>query len=120
MRCQMRLLMAIPLSLLVAMLAAACASTPPPAASTVSKQDEPAVVQASKLTSNDLLAMQARGYKLVTKDGETLFCSNDLKTGSHLVHETSCLTERQAINLREDTQRRLQMGSTPVPPKSGT
>ena len=61
-----------------------------------------------------------QGYKMVTTNGETLYCATDLKTGSHLVHDNTCLTERQIINLREETQRRLQTASTPVPPKQGT
>jgi len=117
----MRSLMPISLSLLVAVLAAACASTPPPAATAAAKPPQAAVVPVSKLTSDQLVALQMQGYKLVQSDsGEPLYCRTDLKTGSHLLHDNTCLTERQITHLREETQRALQTASTPVPPKQGT
>ncbi len=123
--------MRLVITISLALLAAACASAPPreasatttggaPAATAAGKSGAPAVVPVSKLTSDQLVALQMQGYKMVTTNGETLYCTTDLKTGSHLVHDNTCLTERQIVNLREETQRRLQTASTPVPPKQGT
>lgn len=112
--------MRLVITISLALLAAACASAPPREASATTTGAAPAVVPVSKLTSDQLVALQMQGYKMVTTNGETLYCATDLKTGSHLVHDNTCLTERQIVNLREETQRRLQTASTPVPPKQGT
>ena len=60
-----------------------------------------------------------RGYTLVNENGETLFCHKTVKTGSHLVTETTCLTEREMYELRTQTQQVLQSTQLASPPPQG-
>ncbi len=60
-----------------------------------------------------LLAAQAAGYKLKTKDGKQVFCKKEMVTGSRLATRTRCLTlaqieaERNAVkDMLNDMSRR--------------
>ena len=105
---------------LFALLTVACASAPKPAATAAAQASPRAIIPVSKLTGEQIVALQRQGYKLINNNGETLYCATDFKTGSHLQHDNTCLTEKQMVTLREQTQRGLQNVSTPVPPKNGT
>ena len=105
--------------LICTLLIAACASTPPPAAAPATADAGRYVAPVDKLTGDQIVALQKQGYKLVNSNGETLFCINEAKTGSHLGHENICLTEREMVTLRERTERNLQNIEMQVPPRSG-
>src|SRR4051794_8143840 len=45
-----------------------------------------------KLTAQRIMQLQSEGYKLVNRDGQTYYCRTEAKTGSHLAHETVCMT----------------------------
>ncbi len=60
-----------------------------------------------------LLAAQAAGYKLKTKDGKQVLCKKEMVTGSRLATRTRCLTlaqmeaERNAVkDMLNDMSRR--------------
>lgn len=48
-----------------------------------------------KLDASNIAEAQAAGYKIVTKNGERLYCRKDFTTGSHLSTKTTCLTEAE-------------------------
>ena len=110
-----------------------CATAPPPAAAPVATPASTApvaaapaapaptthVVPVSQLTAEEIVGLKRLGYKLVDSNGETLYCSTDIKLGSRLQHDNVCMTEREMIALREETQRRLQYITTQIPPPSG-
>ena len=60
-----------------------------------------------------------RGYTLVNQDGETLFCHTGTRTGSHVVADTTCVTEAQMDNMRRATQQVLQTNQLQAPPPQG-
>ena len=98
----------------------ACASEGKPAAPALATQAaQMQVVGVSKLTGDQIVALQRQGYKLVTANGTTLYCRADPKTGTRLQHENICMTEQEIISLREETQRGLQNITTQVPPPQG-
>jgi hypothetical protein len=105
--------------LISTLLIAACASTPQPAAAPATGNAGRYVASVDKLTGDQIVALQRQGYKLVNSNGETLFCINEAKTGSHLQHDNICLTEREMVTLRERTERNLQNVEMQVPPRSG-
>lgn len=47
------------------------------------------------------------GYRVVERDGDTLYCRKELKTGSLVVKVETCLTAQQLAELNEATQRSL-------------
>ena len=112
---------ALGLSLIVA----SCASVPQtaathaPAAAPAAQSAVPRLVPVNKLSAEEIVSLQRLGYKLVTSNGETLYCHTDTKLGSHLQHDNTCLTENEMIALREETQRRLLYITTQVPPMQG-
>jgi hypothetical protein len=66
-------------------------------------------------------ALEARkqGFTLVTKNGDVLYCRTDLKTGSHVAKETTCLTEKQLDDLHQQTNQALQNYLKPQLPPPG-
>ena len=101
--------------LLVAMfcLLAACASQP----------GTPAPAKAAAATTNPVSTVQeARkaGYKIVNTEGKTLYCKEQLKTGSHMRKETICLTEQELLAAREASQRNMEQMQKRMPPPHGT
>ena len=104
---------------LYAVLAAACASTPRPAPTAVTPVVAPVVTSVNSLTADQIVALQKEGYRLVTSNGETLYCRNETKTGSRVEHEDVCMTAREALALREETKRNLQNVMMQRPPPQG-
>jgi hypothetical protein len=106
-------------SLLVTVLGAGCAGTPPPAAqaqsvaapvSPAAAPVSPAAAAVSKdgpLTGEKVLALQHEGYTIINKNGEVLYCRAEAKTGTRISRDTVCLTEKEMVALREETQRDL-------------
>jgi hypothetical protein len=100
----------------LALLLAACASPPRTAPATVGSL-APATEEAEIL-----LAVQEavdKGYKVVTENGQTLYCRKDLKTGSRVQSNLTCLTEGQLAAQRRgafDYVNNIQKGNpNPLP-----
>jgi hypothetical protein len=60
------------------------------------------------------------GYKMVNEKGETIYCREQLKTGSHLRKDTICLTAKELELAREASQRNLEQMKRAVVPPQGT
>ena len=60
------------------------------------------------------------GYKIIQKNGEKLYCSKRLATGSHLKTQQTCLTQKELDELKDATKRGLQNISHQAPPPQGT
>jgi hypothetical protein len=75
-----------------------------------------------EMTQEALLAAQAAGYSLTTKNGEQVLCREDTQTGSRLNRTTTCLTAREWARVRNSSRQSLQdmtRGHKP-PPDAGT
>ncbi len=83
----------------------ACASHPP-------VSESPRQV---KVDANNAAEVQKAGYRIVNKNGQTLYCTKELQTGSHVQSTTTCLTQKEWDNLREDNRRALQMAPSTLP-----
>jgi hypothetical protein len=59
--------------------------------------------------ANLIKEAKAKGYKMVNQDGKVLYCRTDLKTGSHLVKETTCLDQDELQTLHERTAEGLEI-----------
>jgi hypothetical protein len=73
----------------------------------------------AEATSKAVVDAKRRGYTVVNENGVTMYCHKDARTGSHLANETTCLTEKQMVDLREATQRSLQFFEMQPPPPQG-
>jgi hypothetical protein len=110
----------------LALIMAGCAATPRPAATPAAAPAVAApavtshVVTVDKLTADQIVQLQRQGYKLVTTNGERLFCSSEPKTGSRVQRDDVCKTEREMVMLRERTRSGLQNIEMQQPPKQGT
>jgi len=97
-------------------LVAACASQPgPPSAVPVA---EPAAATPTSVTT--LEQARSAGYRIVNENGATLYCREQLKTGSHLRKETICLTAEELEASRAAAERnldRLQRQGRMAPPQ---
>jgi hypothetical protein len=103
---------------------AACASTPPaPEPSAHVAQPAKGTAQPGdarvKLDASNIAEAQAAGYKLVTKNGEKLYCRKDRLTGSHLQTKTTCLTEAERQAEFESSRRAMEDMRQPNPPPAG-
>jgi hypothetical protein len=54
------------------------------------------------------------GYRVVNKDGETLYCRSDWATGSHIQKNTVCLTAQQLDDMHQRNQQALEGPNTPI------
>jgi hypothetical protein len=89
------------LMIFTAILAAGCASqaTNPPTASS-----------AGPLATTDahrLAQAKSLNLKLVTKDGQQVFCRSNWQTGSHIQQDTTCYTADQLDKMEAQQQRDL-------------
>ncbi len=84
---------------------AACASHP--------ADNTPRLV---KVDASNIVEAQKAGYIIKDEDGRKLYCTRELRTGSHIEARTACLTQREWDQLREDTQRAMHQISTPQAP----
>jgi hypothetical protein len=112
------------------LIAAGCAGQPsqPPAAAAPTKyiSNAPVVdpaaaaaVHGDKDWAKLVSEAKRRGYTLVNQDGETLFCHTGTRTGSHVVADTTCVTEAQMDSMRRQTQQVLQTNQMQAPPPQG-
>ena len=74
---------------------------------------------ANATTGDKLVALQREGYKIVDRDGETVFCRTEKKTGTQIARQTVCMTEKEMALLREQTQRQIGDISRQRPPPQG-
>jgi hypothetical protein len=101
---------------------AGCASTPPqkPVASSTPAT---APAQQPELTGpvdgQKLVALEHAGYTLVNRNGETLYCEINAKTGTRIARDPVCLTEVQLRQLRERTQQNMDNITRMVAPPQG-
>jgi hypothetical protein len=88
-------------------LAAGCASTP----------KEAPVEKEVPIDATNIVPAQKAGYKVVNKDGETLYCKRNLKTGTRLRQETACLSEKEWRELSDTSQRSVEAMRRTTPPR---
>jgi endonuclease I len=114
--------MRIPLAGLMFVLVVGCASqsqkAPPPAAPAVAATAAPATAPATAAPKTVQQA-QAAGYKIVNENGKTLYCRDQMKTGSHVRQETICLTKEELEAAREASRRNMDQLMKPIPPPQG-
>jgi len=86
--------------MLSALCLAACASQP------TNLTPQPGQTAADvELEKQHLAEAIKYGYKVVNKDGETLYCRSDWATGSHIQKSTVCLTAQQLDDLNQRNDR---------------
>ncbi len=56
----------------------------------------------------DLAKARKLGYRIVDKDGETVYCHDSKATGSHLQQQTICLTQQQWDTVSDTASRAMQ------------
>ena len=61
-----------------------------------------------ELTEESVMAAQAAGYTLVTRNGEQVVCRRDPQTGSRLRHTIICLSAREWMRVRSSAREALQ------------
>jgi hypothetical protein len=95
------------------LLFAGCASQPTP-------PKPVAVAQAPKTQNNGVTLAEARrlGYRIVDEHGRTVYCRDQMETGSHVRKETICLTAEQMVEAREASKRNLDQLQRMRPPPS--
>ena len=100
----------------VALLLAACASPPPTVTATAGSLAPATEEEEIRLAVQEAVD---KGYKVVTEHGETLYCRKDLKTGSRVQSNLTCLTKDQLAAQRRgaiDYVDRIQKGNpNPLP-----
>jgi hypothetical protein len=72
-----------------------------------------------QMTAKRLVQAKKEGFRVVNKDGEELFCRTELRTGSHAVRDTTCLTAKQIDDMQARTQADLQNYLKPNTPPTG-
>ena len=98
---------------------AACASPPPTTPATAGS-----LAPASEEEEIRLAVQEAveKGYKVVTEQGQTLYCRKDLKTGSRVQSNLTCLTKDQLADQRRgsfDYVNNMQRGNPNPLPEGG-
>jgi hypothetical protein len=70
----------------------------------------------------DLAKARKLGYRIVDKDGVTVYCHDSKATGSHLQQQTICLTQQQWDTVSDTASRAMQrmQGVTSSCPKGGS
>ena len=72
-----------------------------------------------QMTAKRLVEAKKAGFTVVNKDGEVLYCKTELRTGSHAVRDTTCLTAQQIDDMHERTRADLQNYLKSNAPPSG-
>lgn len=100
----------------LALFLGACASPPPTAPATAGSLAPASEEEEIRLAIEEAVE---RGYKVVTDDGQTLYCRKDLKTGSRVQSNLTCLTKDQLAAQRRgsfDYVNNIQKGNpNPLP-----
>jgi predicted outer membrane protein len=97
------------------LLVAGCASTSSPVTKPATTVPETRLAGNGSLA--DVEAAQKAGYKIVSKNGETLYCREELKTGSHVRRDMTCLTKKELEMVRDAARRNVEQmqRATPIP-----
>jgi hypothetical protein len=103
-------------NLLFVVLLAGCAGqqTAPPPAVVVAVAATPTATPLDpdqhrvKVDATNVADVQLAGYKLVNKQGESLYCRTDPITGSRLQTRTVCLTEQQLLDQMNATKQSME------------
>ena len=82
------------------LLLAACASPPSTGPATVGSLAPANEEEEIRLAVQEAVA---KGYKVVTENGQTLYCRKNLKTGSRVQSNLTCLTQDQLAAQRRGT-----------------
>ena len=100
----------------LAVLLAGCASQP----STPTAPVTAGSLATASEEEEALLAVQEaveKGYRVVSEDGQTLYCRKDLKTGSRVQSTLTCLTKDQLVTQRRgaiDYVNNIQKGNPQI------
>lgn len=112
------------LLLLTVLVLTACASEPKAPSTIVADAGHPSIVADAIPPSQPMTEEQRIAYakkmhfKLVTQNGEQLFCQNDPLTGSHMQTASRCYTAQQLDELQRDYDTRnryMYRAVTPSP-----
>ncbi len=79
--------------------------------------DKPAA--AGKTLEQKIAEAKKAGYRIVDREGTTMFCRTRLKTGSRVVKETECLTEAEIEMVGDASRRGLADMARQRPPPQG-
>ena len=110
--------MSIRLILGMSVLAAGCASQPK--SLPVAPVATPTAPLATTTPATTVQEARIAGYKLVNQNGKTVYCREQLKTGSHMRKDTICLTAEELDTARSASRRNLEQMQRRVPPPQGT
>jgi hypothetical protein len=75
--------------------------------------------QGGDVAAKRLLEAKKQGFTVVTKNGDVLFCRTELRTGSHVAKDTTCLTAKELDELHEQTSQDLRNFLKPQLPRPG-
>lgn len=97
------------------------ATTAAPAAPVAAAAAAPATAT-PPASSKGMTVQQAQkaGYKIVNENGKTVYCRDQLKTGSRLRKETICLTAEELEAAREASRRNMDQMQRAIAPPQGT
>jgi len=91
----------------ITMIITACAGQPP----TPTPPTPPAALGKSPgaglISPEELANARKLGFTPMVKDGQVLYCRQELKTGSHLQRESQCMTLAEFETLRQNTQQQM-------------
>jgi hypothetical protein len=73
-------------------------------AACVSQPADPPVTKRVKVDASNIAEAQAAGYRVVNRNGQTLYCHKEYLTGSRLKSQTSCLTVTQWAELSQGSR----------------
>ena len=91
-------------------LASTPASAAVPASAAAAPYNSPsgAAAPTADVEAQRLAAAKNLKLKVMSKDGQQLFCRSNLVTGSHISRDTRCYTAEQLDRMQEQTQRDLE------------
>jgi hypothetical protein len=75
---------------------------------TTTAPQSPPVPHQVPVDAKNVVDVQRAGYKIVNKDGQTLYCRRELATGTHINNQTTCLTAEQLAQQMSDAQQGLE------------
>ena len=83
------------------------------------KPAAPPPAAAEKTLEQKIADAKKAGYRIVDRDGATMYCRTRMKTGSRVVKETECVTEAELETLGEASRRGLADMARQRPPPQG-
>jgi hypothetical protein len=99
--------------LLTVLLSTACASQP----------KQPSVIVADAVPASESFTLEQRlayakkkNLKLITQDGQDVFCLSEPITGTHMNTQPRCYTARQLDDMQRETERDARYFFRPVTP----